>query len=141
MKFTTGHTGGQVRVWRNHHLLLSVVLCFTLPQVLGFLGSRVVVAVVQVIDDTLVEVLNFLFKWRKALDLAGIHLYRELLRRNFVFNWAFYGRHRNVANATVVQPTSKNIALVRVGNIVFQIDSSGFLTTSVILVALRSFHL
>jgi hypothetical protein len=61
LKLTARHARGHVGVcWHDDDLLLSVVLSLALAEVLSLLGCGILVALVKVLDDLRVELLNLL---------------------------------------------------------------------------------
>jgi hypothetical protein len=72
LEFAAGHAGLEVRVRRDDHLLLPIDLSLAVAKVLGLLSSCVLVALVQVLNDGRVQVLDLLLKWGKALNSKDI---------------------------------------------------------------------
>jgi len=55
-------------VSRNDNLLLPIILSLTFTKVLSLLGCSILIALIQVLNYSCVQVLDFLFKRRQALN-------------------------------------------------------------------------
>ena len=68
LKLAAGDARWNFGVSRDDNLLLPVILRLTFSEVLGLLGCSVLIALIQVLDDSCVQVLDLLFQRRKALN-------------------------------------------------------------------------
>lgn len=68
LKLATGNAGRHFGVSRDNNLLFPVVFCLTFTEVLSLLGRSVLVAMIEVLDDSSVQVLDLLLQWRQALN-------------------------------------------------------------------------
>ena len=64
LKFAAGDARRNFGVSRDYYLLLPVVLRFSFAEVLGLLCCSVLIALIQVLNDSCIQVLDLLFKWR-----------------------------------------------------------------------------
>ena len=68
LKLAAGDARWNFGVSRNDNLLLPIILRLTFTKVLGLLGCSILIALIQVFDDSCVQVLDLLFQWRQALN-------------------------------------------------------------------------
>ena len=68
LKFATRLRHGDISGDGDDDLLRAVVVSSSFALVFGFLNGSFLVTFVEVADDVSIELLNFLFKWREALD-------------------------------------------------------------------------
>jgi hypothetical protein len=64
LKLASGNARWNFGVSRDDNLLLPVILRLTFAEVLGLLGCSILIALIKVLDDCCVQVLDLLFQWR-----------------------------------------------------------------------------